>query len=181
MEIIEVPIHLLKAAEYNPRALTEQEKTNLKESLETFGMVDPIIVNKNKDRQNVIIGGHQRYFIWQELGNKTIPCVYVDLPLDKEQELNVRLNKNLGHWRWDLLANFDEALLEKVGFNKYELNEIFDLALSKAEATAELEANQRQIILSFDKCEDMENVENLLLEQIKDLIEKYKIKCRLNC
>lgn len=181
MEIIEVPIHLLKPADYNPRALSEQEKLDLKASLETFGMVDPIIVNKNEARKNIIVGGHQRYYIWKELGNKTIPCFYVDLTLELEQELNVRLNKNLGHFRWDLLANFDEELLKKVGFNQYELNEIFDLALSKAEAIAEHEENKRQIVLSFDDCKDMDGCEDIILKELKDLIEKHKVKCRVNC
>ena len=181
MEIIELDINLLKPASYNPRALSEQEKADLKASLETFGIVDPIIVNKNKDRLNIIIGGHQRYYIWKEMGNKTIPCVYIDLSLELEQELNIRLNKNLGHFRWDLLANFDEELLKKVGFNAYELNEIFDLALSKEQATAEHEENKRQVVLSFDECEDMNGVENIVLKELKELIEKYKIKCRINC
>lgn len=177
MEIKDIDINLLKPAEYNPRALSETEGKHLRESLDTFGIVDPIIVNKNKDRENVIVGGHQRYFMWKQMGNKTIPVFYVDLTLEKEQELNLRLNKNVGHFDFDMLANFDEALLEAVGFNKYELNEIFDIALSKAEAVGELEKNKREITLSFDKCEDMDEAENAL----REVIEKYKLKCRISC
>jgi ParB-like chromosome segregation protein Spo0J len=61
LEIIEVSIKELKPAEYNPREMTEEETEELNESLERFGMVEPIVVNKAAGRENVIIGGHQRY------------------------------------------------------------------------------------------------------------------------
>ena len=126
MEIIQVKIEELKPAEYNPRALTEKEAKDLKESILRFGMVEPIVVNGAKDRKNVIIGGHQRFYICKELGWKDIPVVYVNIPdIAKEQELNLRLNKNLGHWDFDLLANFDEKMLLDVGFAPMELDEIF--------------------------------------------------------
>ena len=53
---------------------------------------------------------------------ETIPVVYVDIPdIKKEQELNLRLNKNLGYWDYDMLANFEEELLMDVGFEREEL------------------------------------------------------------
>jgi hypothetical protein len=62
------------------------------------------------------------------MGWKTIPVVYVNIPdLKEEQELNLRLNKNLGHWDWDMLANFSEDLLKEVGFESEELKMYFDL------------------------------------------------------
>lgn len=74
-------------------------------------------MNKNKERENIIIGGHQRARIWGEMGNETIPCVELDLTLDKEKELNIRLNKNTGTWDWDTLANqFEELELQDWGF-----------------------------------------------------------------
>lgn len=128
MKVIDVEISDLKFAEYNPRAATEKEMDDLKESLKRFGFVDPNIVNGAKDRLNVIIGGHMRTKAWQELGNKTAPCVYVDIPdIKKEQELNIRLNKNTGHWDFDMLANFDEKMLIESGFESEELDQIFGL------------------------------------------------------
>jgi DNA modification methylase len=126
MEVIELDINLLKPAEYNPRALNEKEKADLAASLDNFGMVEPIVVNKAKDRENIIIGGHQRYFVLKEKGVKTIPVVYVNIPdIEKEKELNLRLNKNLGHWEWDMLANFNEEFLKEVGFDSGEMDKIF--------------------------------------------------------
>ena len=123
MEIIEVDINLLKPAEYNPRAMSKKEAKDLEASLDKFGMVEPIVVNKAEDRKNIIVGGHQRYFVLKAKGVKTIPVVYVDIPdLKKEQELNLRLNKNLGHWDWAMLANFDEELLKEAGFDDLDLS-----------------------------------------------------------
>lgn len=126
MDVIEVKISELKPAEYNPRAMTEKEAKDLENSLTEFGMVEPIVVNSAEGRQNVIIGGHQRYEIHKKLNRETIPVVYVNIPdLKKEQELNIRLNKNLGHWDFDMLANFDEELLKMSGFESEELDKIF--------------------------------------------------------
>lgn len=177
MEIVWLPIESLKPTEYNPKGLNKEEYQNLKDSIESFGMVEPIVVNTYPGRENIIVGGHQRYYICKDLKHKLMPCVYVYLPLEEERELNVRLTKNTGHWDWSLLANFDEALLEKIGFNQYELNEIFDIALSKAEVTAEAEENKRELILNFDACKDIDDAER----QMKDLIKSLGIKARLTC
>lgn len=122
MEIKLVSPFELKPAEYNPRQMTEDEYKGLKASIKEFGLVEPLVVNNFKDRENVVIGGHQRLKIAVEIGIKEIPVVYVTLDPDKERELNLRLNKNLGEWDYDLLANFDEELLELVGFNA---NDVF--------------------------------------------------------
>ena len=39
-----------------------------KKSITEFGIVAPIVVNINKDRENVIVGGHQRVRALQDLG-----------------------------------------------------------------------------------------------------------------
>ena len=109
-------------AEYNPRQLTKEQHAQLKDSIQRFGLVDPLIVNKNKDRDNILVGGHQRLRIAKELGIKKVPCVEVDLSLDQEKELNIRLNKNVGEWDYDSLANyFDVDELMDWGFTDDEL------------------------------------------------------------
>ncbi len=129
MKIVEYKCKDLIGAEYNPRELTEKQYTDLKDSLLRFGVVDPVLVNINEDRKNIIIGGHQRKRVWEELGNKTIPCVELDLTLDQERELNVRLNKNTGQFDMDALANyFDQDELIDWGFESFEFGmEDFDI------------------------------------------------------
>ena len=95
----------LKPAEYNPRKANAKQEGHLKASLEKFGVVEPVIVNCNKDRENIIVGGHFRVRELKKLGYKEVDCVIVDLSLEDEKELNIRLNANTGDFDWDLLAN----------------------------------------------------------------------------
>ena len=122
MKIVNRKIKDLIGAEYNPRELTKDQYKQLKDSLLRFGVVDPVIVNKHPDRDNIIIGGHQRSKVWGDMGNESIPTVELSLTLDKEKELNVRLNKNTGQFDMDMLANnFDTEDLIEWGFDNGEL------------------------------------------------------------
>jgi DNA modification methylase len=102
----------LKPAPYNPRQSTEKQETQLKHSLEKFGVVEPIIYNK---QTGYIVGGHFRVRELKKLGYKEIECVIVDLNEEDERELNIRLNANTGEWDWSLLAEWDSEQLEEWG------------------------------------------------------------------
>ena len=54
-----------------------------------------------------------------------MPVVWLNLTPEKEAELNIRLNKNLGEFDLDLLAELDENLLSSIGFSSEELDLIF--------------------------------------------------------
>jgi DNA modification methylase len=118
----------LVPADYNPRQLTEKQAKDLNSSLTKFNLADPIIINAD----NKIIGGHQRLNI---IKSKNAPAEYeVDVRVpsrqlteDEEKELNIRLNKNLGEWDFDKLANFDEELLKEIGFDSKELDRVFQI------------------------------------------------------
>ena len=128
IQTVEVEINNLIPADYNPRKHDEVATEQLKQSIQRFGLVDPIITNSSPARRNVIIGGHFRWEVAKELGYQTVPVVYVDIPdLEKEKELNLRLNKNTGEFDWNLLAKFDESFLADIGFSSGELDSIFDV------------------------------------------------------
>lgn len=126
LKVVYVGIKDLKPADYNPRKWDTTVKDQLKEGIQKFGLVDAIILNSSPNRHNVIIGGHFRVEAARELGFKTVPAVYVNIPdIEKEKELNLRLNKNVGEFDWNLLAEFDETFLSNVGFTSEELDDIF--------------------------------------------------------
>ena len=128
LNIVYATLDTLFPAEYNPRKWNEEAVRQLTESIKRFGLVDPIIVNSAENRKGVVIGGHFRLKIAKDLGFTEIPVVYVNIPdLEKEKELNLRLNKNTGDWDIDLLANFDESILLDIGFSSEELDEIFNI------------------------------------------------------
>jgi DNA modification methylase len=123
-----INIHELKPTEYNPRVWSEQATADLKESISRFGLVDPILVNNAPGRENIVVGGHFRLKIAEDLGLTEVPVVYINIPeAEREKELVIRLNKNVGEWDWNLLAEFDEKLLTDIGFSSEELDDIFDL------------------------------------------------------
>ena len=123
MKIVEKNVADLIPANYNPREITKKQYAEIKESIDKFGLVDPLIVNIHPDRKNILVGGHQRLQVIKDIGSKTAPCVEVNLDEQKEQELNIRLNKNQGQWNFDNLANFfDVDSLVDWGFDSKELN-----------------------------------------------------------
>lgn len=87
----------------NPRKLDKNDALQLKESLEKFGVIDKPVITP----QGMIIGGHQRKHILKKLSIKEVECWVPDRELtDKEvDELNIRLNRNIGEFDWDILAN----------------------------------------------------------------------------
>ena len=109
-------------AEYNPRKLSAKQKQDLRASLTRFGFVDPVLVNMHPERENILIGGHQRVTVAIEMGMALVPCHELSLTLDKEKELNIRLNKNGGEWDMEALDQFfgGEELLS-FGFEAWEL------------------------------------------------------------
>ncbi len=127
LKVTYVAINDLKATTYNPRKWSEEQLSNLMESLTRFGVVDPIIVNAAPKRKNIVIGGHMRLAALKKLKYTKVPVVYVHIPnVEKEKELNLRLNRNTGEFDFKLLAEFDESFLVEVGFESEELDRIFE-------------------------------------------------------
>jgi len=128
LNIVYVPINSLRPSEYNPRQWNKEAKKQLKQSISKFGLVDPLVVNSAQGREGVVIGGHFRLAIAEELKYAEVPVVYLNIDdLDKEKELNLRLNKNLGEFDWTMLANFGNSMLTDIGFSSEELDNIFGI------------------------------------------------------
>lgn len=121
-----VSVNDLKAAAYNPRKWDKTAKEKLTESIKRFGFVDPVIVNGAPERMNIVIGGHFRLTIAKDMGMTEVPVVYVNIPdIEKERELNLRLNRNTGEFDYELLKEFDMSLLLDVGFDDHDLASIW--------------------------------------------------------
>lgn len=116
----------LNPAEYNPRKRLQpgdEEYERLKTSIETFGYVDPIIINAD----GTVIGGHQRLFVLRDLGYSEADVAVVDLSKADEKALNIALNKISGEWDEEKLAEIFAELdaegydLSLTGFGEDEL------------------------------------------------------------
>ncbi len=126
LRIVSVSISELHHPEVNPRRWSKEQTENLKESINRFGICDPLIVNSAENRKGIIIGGNFRFEVIKQLGFTEVPVVYVNIPnIEREKELNLRLNKNTGEFDLKLLAEFDESILKDIGFSSEELDDIF--------------------------------------------------------
>lgn len=132
MEFKKIKIADLIPAEYNPRKELkpgDKEYEKIKRSIEEFGYVDPVIVNKDM----TIIGGHQRVTVLKDLGYDKIDCVLVDMDKNKEKALNIALNKITGEWNKELLAdliaelqNQEDIDIDITGFEPPEIEQLMN-------------------------------------------------------
>jgi len=146
LKVEQVQIGLLKPATYNPRKWSQDAIKQLTESISKFGLIDPIICNSAQGRENIVIGGHFRLKVAKDLQYEEVPVVYLNIPdIEREKELNVRLNRNLGEFDLDLLANFDESFLADIGFSSEELDDIFPAEENPEEFNIEKELKKLNI------------------------------------
>ena len=131
MELEQMPIEELNAADYNPRVDLKPGDPvyeSLKRSVEAFGYLQPIIVNR---RSNTVVGGHQRLKVLRDLGYEQVDVVFVDLTAEREKALNLALNKIVGEWDEPklarLLQEFEGFPDLDVGLTGFDTEEVGDL------------------------------------------------------
>jgi len=112
----------LQPAPYNPREISEDAYAGLRKSIEKFGLVQPIIINK---RTGNVVGGHQRLKALQDMGEKETQVVVVDLDEVQEKALNITLNNV------NITGDFTEGALEIMNNLRNELEDFGDLGLEE--------------------------------------------------
>ena len=139
MNIANVKIAEVTPYANNPRN-NDAAVESVAKSIEKFGFIGAIILNKDK----VIINGHTRVKACKKLGMETIPAIIVD-HLTKEQEDALRIADNktgeIAEWNEDLLRAELKALeeagfgIEDLGFDNSELEALLggDVSVSVGE------------------------------------------------
>jgi len=118
MIIETVKIDDLISPDYNPRHITPEALESLKQSIDEFGYIDPLIVNRVN---NHVVGGNQRLECLKALNYNEVEVIFINEPdINREKAINIRLNNNSGDWDIGKLDNI---------FNELEL-EGFDLTLT---------------------------------------------------
>ena len=124
MEILELPLNMIKPYLNNPRK-NDNAVQYVANSIREFGFKVPVVIDSNYE----IVCGHTRWKAAKLLKLETIPCVMAD-DLDEEQIKAFRLVDNktqeLSDWDWDavfeelnLISGIDMKLM---GFEEF-LNE----------------------------------------------------------
>lgn len=145
MKITEIKIKDLKPAEYNPREKTEHTLKSVRESLREHDWLQPIVVNTHScercgDRNMTIVGGHRRIEAAIAEGREEAPAVFVDLHIEDEKVVNLRLNAQEPFNRKGLaeliteLHNRDTQRAATLGFSQDEITRLlFDQNYSMAD------------------------------------------------
>ena len=163
MEIVKVDINELISPEYNPRQITDDEMEKLKNSINEFGYIAPIIVNKHN---NHIVGGNQRYEALKELGYEEIDVVYIyEKDENREKALNIALNKISGEW--------DEVKLNQI-FTEMKLAAFDKVSLTGFE---DYEVQELSIINDINYDDDFDLTDDDLSEDKEEEVEKDEVTC----
>ena len=130
MEWKTIAVTDLQPAAYNPRKKLkagDKEYEKIKNSINEFGYVEPIIVNSDM----TVISGHQRLTVLKDLGYKEVKCVVIEVDKVREKALNIALNKITGEWDDSLLADLLVDLQNEnfntdfTGFEAPEIEQLF--------------------------------------------------------
>ena len=131
----------LKENERNPK--NHNDKL-IRDSIEEVGFLEDIICDEN----NQILAGHGRLKALKDLGYEEIDVIKVEGLTEKQKEKYLLLaNKSVesGGWNNDLLKEFDKDLLKAVGFNDFELDNLFGVQEDDFDAQKEYEAIKEPI------------------------------------
>jgi len=114
LRICQVPVSRLRPWSENPRLMPEAEMRKLVRSIETFGLVEPLVVRRS---DLLVIGGHQRLAAAKALGMTKAPVVFVEVSDQEAKALNLALNRIQGEWDLPKLGELLDQLRELPAFD----------------------------------------------------------------
>ena len=165
----------LHPAAYNPRRELkpgEPEYEKIARSIEQFGYVDPLVVNKD----GTVIGGHQRLRVLQDMGATEADVVVLDLDKDREKALNIALNKITGDWDpvklTEVIGELDleDYDLSLTGYSEKELEAILaEVRLDPDNLTDEFELPDREHVTEHTMNVTMHKDQIAIVEAAIDL------------
>ena len=141
--------------EKNTKKHDKTQIANVAESINQYGFVQPIVVDKN----DVIVIGHCRYEAAKKLKLETVPCVCVDDLTDEQvKALRIVDNKtNESPWDMDFLA--DE--LAKVDLSTFDFDFGVSLDEDDTQTKEREEISLNESISVVVECSDDEEAETI--------------------
>lgn len=114
MQIVDIAIGQIEAADWNPNVLDANGVVRLKLSIQRFGLVIPLVVRCLGDDQYQTVGGAQRLSILRELDFDSVPCVLVEADDINARLLAQALNRIQGEDDLGLKAQLLKDVLAEV-------------------------------------------------------------------
>lgn len=169
-EVTTIPRNKIKKADYNPRIIDDDNLKRLTKDIREHGLVTPLVWNK---RTGVLVSGHQRLAAMDKIHRKEdypVPVAVIDVDEKEEKQLNVQMNNPSlqGSWDLDALAGLrdDGISFEDMGFNKADIDFMYDGDVSFDEPLADDDNNEESTISNRDTPfdEDVEDEKDKLAE-----------------
>ena len=88
---INIPLDLLDEIENQPFPINEEKIEQISDSIETVGVIEPLIVTENLGRYKILSGRH-RYRACQKLGKNEIPCYIKNVSEDVARYILIATN-----------------------------------------------------------------------------------------
>ena len=132
LEIIQVPLAVLKNAPRQVRTLKKKQIEKVRRSVEKFHYLTPILI----DDENKIVDGHIRLEVARQLGLAAVPCIAISHLSELEiRTLRIAINKTQESGDWnDAALNLEfeyllefETDLEITGFESAEIDMILEI------------------------------------------------------
>lgn len=79
MNIIDLPVDQLREVPWNPNIADGETLERLRESIERYGVVVPLVVRAIDHDAYQVLSGNQRLAVLTSLGHGTVPCIVVAL------------------------------------------------------------------------------------------------------
>ena len=112
MQVHEIQIELLEPASWNSNVMEPEMLDRLRNSLDTFGLIQPLVVRKLDGGKYEIIGGSHRFRVLTETGATTAPCVIIDTDGASSRLLAQALNRIEGEEDPGLQSESFKKILE---------------------------------------------------------------------
>jgi ParB-like chromosome segregation protein Spo0J len=172
MKIKTVQIDSLKSDPNNARKHTTANLDSIRASLEKFGQIEPLIV----DKDHVIRSGNGRWQVLKELGHKNVDVIQIDLQGSDAIAYAIAANRTAELAEWDdeqllkqlkSIIDNDGELFAATGFTQEDMDRLhadINSGIVESESSAEAMGENiakyessaiRQIVLVFSLAEYM--------------------------
>ena len=114
MNVITIELAKLAAPAWNANEMDASMRTRLRRSIESFGVIAPLVVRRIDEGRYEVVGGSQRLAVLQELRHESAPCVLVEADDAHARLLSQALNHIAGQDNPALRADLLKQVLEEL-------------------------------------------------------------------
>jgi ParB family chromosome partitioning protein len=114
MNVIELGLHQLREAPWNPNRMDKDDLTRLKHSVQKYGLVQNLVVRPVAPDLYEVLSGNQRLKIMREAGIQNVPCLVIEVDEAHARLLSQALNHIHGQDDLGLRAETVRRVLETI-------------------------------------------------------------------